>query len=492
MGFVAWLIGRLRIGDTQEPRTPIIERLGDVPLFQLSPVDVLTIEEGCQGILSLGGVGSGKTSGSGQAFARCLLRSRMGGLVCCAKSDEADLFRRYAAEEGRSDDLLVVSRDGLLTLNILDYVLRMSRGNVEEVVQIFLRALEVGGRSAKNSNEPFWEDALRQLLRNGLGLLALVPGELSLLELHELVLSAPTSLEEAQSPAWRETSACGLCLSLAEHETRDDPEQAHNVRRIAEYWLREFPTIPDRTRNSIVASFTAVTDPFLRNPMYRLFCTTTTVRPEDSFRGKIIVLDLSVKLEGFTGRYAQTLFKAVWQRAAERRRSDADAFPTFLFMDEAHYFITKSDQEFFTTARSARVISVLLSQTVSNFYAEFNGQKDAANAVLGTLNLKIFHANNDPETNEYASRVIGQTWQERVGFTRGTSAGLSPNSANESSSAQMNEQLAAQVLPHTFINLRTGGPRNGFVIEAIACRSGAPFAFSGKNFLRVEFSQTMD
>jgi hypothetical protein len=493
MGFAAWLIGRLRSDDTQEPRAPILRRLGDVPLFELSPCDVLTLDDACQGIQIFGGVGSGKTSGSGQTFARALLRSGMGGLVQCAKADEADYWRRLCREEGREPDLIIFSRDGAATFNFLDYELRASGGNVENVVHLFSRALEVGGRSSKNSTaDPFWEDGRNQLMRNGIGLLVAVPGELSLLDLHELVQSAPTSIEEAQSAAWRESSACGMCLTLAEAESKDDPERAHDVRRIADYWLREFPSIPEKTRNSIIASFTAVTDPFLRNPMHRLFCTRTTVRPEDSFRGKIIVLDLSVKTEGFTGRFAQVLFKLCWQGAAERRRADADPFPCFWWADECHYFITKSDQEFLTTARSARVVTVLLTQTINNYFAEFGGQKEAANAVLGTLNLKLFHANNDPETNEWASRVIGQKWQERMGFSRGNSSGLNPDSANENSSAQMSEQLSAQVLPHAFIGLATGGPRNGFVVTGIACRSGAPFAFSGTNFLTVEFSQAMD
>lgn len=469
---------------------PNYPRLGDVPLFELSPYDVLTVEDACQGIQIFGGVGSGKTSGSGQAFARCLLRAGFGGLVLCAKPDEADLWRRYAAEEGRADDLLAVSRDGALTFNFLDYELQRSGRNVENVVRLFSQALEVGGRSSKGSHsDPYWEDARNQLMRNGIGLLSMASDTVSLLDLHDLVQSAPRSIEQALSREWRDASACGLCLTLAEHETRADPARAHDYQRVADYWLREFPSIPDRTRESVVAGFTAVTDPFLRNPMYRLFCTDTTITPEESFRGKIILLDLSVKTEGFTGRFAQVLFKLCWQNAAERRRGDADPFPVFLWADECHYFLTKSDQEFLTTARSSRVIAVFLTQTINNYYAEFGGQKEAAGAVLGTLNLKIFHANNDADTNEWASRVIAQRWQERMGFTRGNSFGHGPESTNESNSAQMNEQLAAQVLPHAFINLPTGGARNGFVVGGIACRSGAPFAFTAANFLPVEFSQ---
>lgn len=477
----------------REPNNPRPQRIGDLPLFALSPVDEITIDEACQGIQVFGGVGSGKTSGSGQMIARSCLRAGMGGLVLCAKPDEADLWRRYCREEGREGDLIVMSRAGGATFNFLDYELKANGGNVENAVHLFSRALEVGGRSRQGGHsDPFWEDALKQLLRNAIALVSMASNTVSLMDLHELVQSAPRSPEEASGPEWLATSACAACVAAAEIQTRDDAARAHDYRRTADYWLREFPSIPEKTRNTILASFTSVTDPFLRNPLYRLFCTTTTMRPEDSFRGKIILLDLSVKSEGFSGRFAQVLFKLCWQAAAERRRGADDPLPAFLFADECHYFLSKSDQEFLTTARSARVVSVFLTQTVNNYYAEFGGQKEAANAVLGTLNLKIAHANNDADTNEYMSRVIGQQWQERLGFTRGSSIGMNAGAASDSTSAQMNEQLAAQVLPHTFINLPTGGPRNNFIVGGIACRSGAPFGYTGTNFLPVEFAQIPD
>src|SRR4051794_26676316 len=110
----------------RQAHKPCHQRLGDIPLFALSPVDEITIGEASQGILVLGGVGSGKTSGSGQMLARCCLRAGMGGLVLCAKPDEADLWRRYCAEEGRAADLIVMNREGSATFNFLDYELRQS------------------------------------------------------------------------------------------------------------------------------------------------------------------------------------------------------------------------------------------------------------------------------------------------------------------------------------------------------------------------------
>ena len=63
--------------------------------------DDFTIRQACEGISIMGGIGSGKTSGSGAQFARAYLRAGFGGLVLCAKNDEAELWREYAKATGR-------------------------------------------------------------------------------------------------------------------------------------------------------------------------------------------------------------------------------------------------------------------------------------------------------------------------------------------------------------------------------------------------------
>ena len=66
----------------------------NVPLLYLSDVDPFTLNDATQGVQIFGGVGSGKTSGSGRALAHAYLNAGFGGVVLCAKADEADLWRR--------------------------------------------------------------------------------------------------------------------------------------------------------------------------------------------------------------------------------------------------------------------------------------------------------------------------------------------------------------------------------------------------------------
>src|SRR5579871_1424791 len=79
----------------------------DTPLLALSAYDRFTLRDACAGAHIFGGIGSGKTSGSGQTLAGAYLRAGMGGLVLCAKPEEVDLWRSYARRNGREGSLIV-------------------------------------------------------------------------------------------------------------------------------------------------------------------------------------------------------------------------------------------------------------------------------------------------------------------------------------------------------------------------------------------------
>ncbi|HEX4610070.1 MAG TPA: hypothetical protein VH092_17890, partial [Urbifossiella sp.] len=67
--------------------------------------------------------GSGKSSASGRLVALSYLRQGFGGLVLCAKPDEAETWRQYCHQTGRSDQLIVFSPTSSWRLNFLDYEL---------------------------------------------------------------------------------------------------------------------------------------------------------------------------------------------------------------------------------------------------------------------------------------------------------------------------------------------------------------------------------
>ncbi len=68
-----------------------------------------------------GGIGSGKTTGSGRFLATKFLLNGYGGLVLCAKHDEKDLWVQYCKETGRLHDIIVLEPGGKYHFNFLEY-----------------------------------------------------------------------------------------------------------------------------------------------------------------------------------------------------------------------------------------------------------------------------------------------------------------------------------------------------------------------------------
>src|ERR1700691_5087312 len=102
-----------------KPETPefhptrLLRNWGDGEGFRLS--DALT------GVDIFGATGSGKTSGPGRHIAYGYLAAGFGGLVLCAKREERRQGEAWAKEAGRSDDLVIIEREGKWHFNFLDW-----------------------------------------------------------------------------------------------------------------------------------------------------------------------------------------------------------------------------------------------------------------------------------------------------------------------------------------------------------------------------------
>ena len=390
------------------------------PLLNWSKHDPWTIGHAIEGTLVTGATGSGKTSGSGQAMLIAFLRAGFGGLILTAKSSERALIESYCRRTHRLKDLLVFGTAGSLKFNFLDYELRrkgVGAGLTENIVNLFSTVLEIAergsGRGGGREDEGYWRRANRQLCRNAVDLLILAKGRISVPDLYKLIISAPTSPAQKESLKWKEESFCFHCLGEADKQQKTQRQQS-DFEIVADYFMLEFPALSEKTRSVVVSTFTSMVDILNRGILRELFCTDTNVTPEVCANGEILLIDLPVKEYGDVGQFAQVLWKHAFQTSMERRDISANPRPVFLWIDEAHHFCTSYDMMFQTTCRSARVATVLLSQNISNFIAALGaGEKGKAEAdsLFANLNTKIFHANSDPVTNEWAATTIGKSRQ---------------------------------------------------------------------------------
>lgn len=475
----------------------------DAPLLHFSPHDPWRIRDACEGVQIFGGTGSGKTSGSGRALAKTFLAAGFGGLVLTAKPDERRLWEGYCHETDRLDHLRVISPSQPWRFNFMDYEVQRpgaGAGLTENIVGLFSHVLELAERKrGGGSNEEYWQRTLKQLLRNTVDLVIMATNQLSLSDIYAVIISAPHDLEQVEAENWQASSKCFRYISEV-YARKDElsESRAQDFDITAHYWLQEYPGLAEKTRSIIVSTFTSMADSFLRGTIRDLFCTTTNITPELSMRGAIIVLDLPVKEFSEVGQFTQALFKYIWQKTMERRDASENPRPVFLWADESQFFVNSYDPLFQSTARSSRTCTVYLTQNLPNYLSAMGSGdrgKAEADALLGNLQTKIFHANGDTATNQYAADLIAQTWQMRSSFNAGhgeqaQQAGQPRPGSSQNMSAGGSEQLAYQVLPGQFTTLRKGGPENALTVDAVIFQGGRTWNATGKNYLMTAFDQS--
>lgn len=515
----------------------------DTPLLQLSAQDHFTLRDACQGVHVFGGIGSGKTSGSGKALASAYLRAGMGGLVLAAKPDEVELWLRYARENGRAGSVLLFGERGG-GFNFLAYELaRQGADGIGSVVECLMRILEAARLSKGDgrSGDSFWEDATRQLLRNSIPILYAATGTVRIPDIIRFVSSAPHSLEQLRDVDWQANSFMFQALAAA-RRAPCVPLHPDDFDKTASYWRDEYAQLDQKTRGNIAISLSTALDRFNRGRLHRAFCTETTLVPELCFHGAIIILDMSALTWNEDGIIGQQLFKYMWQRAVLGRNALDPRHrerPVFLWADESQYFVNSFDAEYQSTCRSARACTVYLTQSLPTYYARMGGQhaQHQADMLLANFVTKIFHNNADHQTNRWASDTIGRSMQRRGSYSQGSSYGTSMgmnSGENDSRGSSSNyggssdhrggfssswgggsnsgsgenwgrnrgsnqsqshtngysETMDVEIEPAVFArDLRTGGPANRGRVTGLWFSAGRTFRDSLRNYVHVSFQQ---
>ncbi len=460
--------------------------------------DSWRIKDACEGTVIFGGTGSGKTSGSGRTLATSFLSAGFGGLVLCAKPDEPSLWRRYARETGRESDLVMFGHGEPWAFNFMRHeTLRSGAGAglTENLVNLFMEVSSIGsGGTQARGGDPFWERAMRSLVRNCADVLIMAGEPVTLHGMFEVLRSAPTEPAHLASREWRQASACCRHLDTA-RERALGKSWAIDCTELSGYWLVHFPTLGEKTRGSIVAMFSTLAEALMRGKMRELFCEETNLTPGDVLAGKIVVVDLPVKEWSEVGRMAAILWKYCLQKAVERRPDNVDATrrPLFVWADECQHFASRYDALFQATARSSRVATVYMTQNYPSLVAALGGVdigKAATDSLLGNMGTKIFHANSDRETNQVAAELVGKRLQSlrNVGAGSSVSMGGQPT-AGSSASRGRSEHMDFEIQPMEFSMLRKGGPENGNCSEALVFQNGRIWGGNGRTWQKVAFHQ---
>lgn len=456
----------------------------DEVLLRLSPEDIWTIRDACEGTQIFGATGSGKTSGSGRTIALAFLRNMFGGLVLTSKREEAELWEDYCRRTGRLDSLIKVSLTSGHRFDFLRYECNRpgeNAGTPDTVVPLLQAIVQAADRDPHGNGRPlggdvFWENALRQLLLHTVTLAIFIAGpELSLDLISQIVVEAPRSRRAARSERWREI------IEHAKRRVRTDVDR-RNLAKVINYFGSEFPQLGEKLRSSITSMFTTTMVQVSHGHFGEMFASgRVNIVPELTHHGAIILLDIPVNEHGPAARYAQTIFKYAWQQATARRHGGNELRPVFLWSDEAQDLVTPNDVVFQAKARSARAATVYLTQSVPSYTRTLG--EPSTNALLGNFQTKIFHANGDGQTNAWAEKLFGHEITRRKGASDTMHKyGLEPHAHTESTSEAREPRIDAG----EFTMLRKGGEG---IVEGIVFQAGRVWKASGKNYLKVRFSQ---
>ena len=442
------------------------------------------------GVCVFGATGSGKTSGPAKHLAYGYLAAGFGGLVLCAKKEESRQWRKWAAETGREDDLVIINASGEYRFNFLEWeASRPEEGggltiNIVNLLDEIAGAISGGSGPSEGSSGPdrFWQDALHHMNTNLVDLPLFAGLQISLPLLRSIVTTAPYSQEQADEAKWQQSSTCAAIIREADNATlKADARIRADFEECRNYWLVEFPNLSEKTRSIITLTFSMLVRPIITRPLGRLFSADTNIKPEDAFDGKIIIVDIPVQEFRLVGRIANLAWKYCFQIAVLRRMqpTERDKYlrPVFLWADEAQNFVSGFDAEYQAVARSAGGCTVYLTQNRESFRRALKND-DAVDSLLGNLQCKFF-CQNSGETNEWAAKLLGERWIKTTSINAGQSRneGLQMSlNGNHNSGVTRSDQRRLFVEPSRFTTLKRGGALHDFQVEAIVYNGGNLFS----------------
>jgi hypothetical protein len=465
----------------------------DEPLMWWSSRDALTLRQLLRSICIMGASGSGKTSGSGRKIRNAVAKNRRVSVVVNAsKPEERGDWEDSYAEAGRRDDLVIFAPGEPHHFNLLDHETK-NGADARELTECIMTVGETLNRnegSSSGSREPFWDEANRRTIYNGVIPLQLAQGKVDAWDLQRFIVGAAQSPAEIANPKWQQ-GFHNHCLEAA-YKNHKTAIQQHDYDLASQFWLSEYPNMDPKTRSNINAGVLGILHVYVTGIVYDLIGTTTTISPAVLDEGKSIVIDMPVSKYGAAGSFVNGAWKLGVQRHVLRRKATRDTPLTVLWIDEYQNHITSFDAAYLAECRSHHGCMVVLTQSLHSFLSSMKGTHEAesrAEALLSNFGTKVFHALGDDKSANYATSLIGKSLQTFVGGSMSPVEDLFLELTGRQKTTTSTQTRYEQIVQNNALfMLKTGGRANGLMTSAIVVRTGEPFS-NGSNWMLCEFSQ---
>lgn len=469
-------------------------------MFRFPDQTPFTQRDYLQSAIIFGATGSGKTNGSGLFLARHMLKLGGGGLILGSKPEDRQWWQRRFIEAGRHKDLLIFAPDSNLRFNWLGNL----GGDAKNSTRGVMTVAETLKNGTTSTQDPFWERTMELHTHDAIEIIRQAKEDVSTANIAEFVVTAakeqaqtkmdwqilglkpdsPIPPDEALTPverlavqnarAWRNRYH-NQTFKKAHDAPKTDIERL-DFQAAKKTWLSEYPSMDSKLRGSINAEIMSVLHSLNTGIVRELVGTKTNVTPDIMRKGKYILVDMSEKEHGQSGRVVNTIWKYATQRAILRYRG-AEPIVT-IWCDEYQNVMNSHDAITLAECRSHYGNMVALTQSIPGVYASMKNQH-FADALLTNFGTKIFHTLGDSKSAEYASSLCGQEIDYMMGGHVHDDATIWDEIMGK---GRMHYSFSTQYLPlvqpREFMHgLRQGGG----VVDGIVVRGG--------NFWRMAFEQ---
>jgi len=455
-------------------------------VWQLTDEDQLTMRDCLNHCICFGSSGSGKSSSVMATMMRRYMASFSGGLILTCNPGDLAEIQGAAADAGRSDQLVVISPESEFVLNPLhSEVLSRQRGGgtVPKLIDLLMTGQELFSQEEKSHGgaDPFWQQQHRVYLQQLLRLDMLAQGGISLKNLLGYLRDAPRSMEEVNDAKWQETSLVERAIAKAFERC---PGKRKELQAVGNFFLREFPRMADKTRESVVSGLVGLLAPLVDEPLHRYFCQPSNVHPQDTWQNNMILcIDYPVSQYGMAGRLLQGMILYAYMKAVEGRDLREEPGHVFIIADEMQVFWSSYCTQFQAYARGKGCATLFATQSRAAFADRQGGGPsagDTLDAFLANFGT-VFCLAVDQATAKWFADSVGEKWGmiSNVGGGHGQQGGQLFAGATE--------HKKHQIEPQELTSLKRGGPPHNYA-ECIAYRHGKTWS-DGKSFLRLKVPQ---
>jgi len=329
--------------------------LDDV-LMRWSARDPWTVRHACQNTLIFGKTGSGKSSGSGDAILRSLVRYRnSGGLILASKPEDKAYVQRVFREERTLDDLFILEPGGKYRFNMLDHE-RRKGADARDLTQACMTCKETlgrtegGGGGGGDDNAAYFAAQERRMIHNSIEILLRATGQIDPWALQVFITGAAMSLEELGDEHWKGAFHNAM-LQEAKKNASTDIEK-HDVMLAEHYWTSEIPRLNERTRTSIETGALGVLHAMNSGLARDLLATSTNVSPDTLELRKWLMVNMPIVPGDVTAAVINTAVKYSVQRHILKRQAAAGDALLCIFSDEFQKLANSFDGMFLAECRS--------------------------------------------------------------------------------------------------------------------------------------------